>query len=93
MSSLQDKEGNSYIHIEYIMRKIMGWTDEDINLNKKYFQESPNSSTNGDGAGENKPVDEISLDDAPSLDGPPDADLGGGEDTTSEEITDDASEE
>lgn len=35
-SNLQDAEGKPYLHIEWIIRKIMKFTDADITENKKY---------------------------------------------------------
>lgn len=35
-SNLQDAEGKPYLHVEWIIRKIMKFTDADITENKKY---------------------------------------------------------
>lgn len=92
MNSLQDKEGNSFIHIEKIMRDIMGWTDEDFNENKKYFSQSPNAvpgsaggPSGGGGPGgegdfnlDTGGEDNATLDEAPVLEEPP-TEAGGGE--------------
>lgn len=106
MNSLQDSEGKSYIHIEKIMRDIMEWTDEDINDNKKYFLQSPNGAPGSEGGssgggggpeggpdlgGGNEPTDTDTLDEAPTLNEPPEA--GNETESAEEPVSDEASPE
>ena len=38
-NNLQREEGKPYLHIEYIMREVMGFTDDDLEKNRKYFEQ------------------------------------------------------
>lgn len=54
MSNLQDGEGKSYLSIEWIMKNVIKFTDEQIKENERYKLKNENASTsseNTEGAG------------------------------------------
>ena len=54
-SNLQDAEGNSWLHIEWLVRNIMKLTDEDIAENNKYKMIAGGQTPGGEGGGGGEP--------------------------------------